>query len=91
MSTEILSRSYAGLLVEVHYGNGKLALSVREGDEGSFQTVPIDPENVLDAFAHPYCYLPRETSNESAELEEGTELDAMAYWRELRSTSQDGG
>lgn len=88
----ILDRTNAGVTVEIHYGNGNVALLVKEG-ENPDQVAKIDPSTVLDAFNHPYCYLPRESESESERPESLTEVEALELWASLRSegSSDEGG
>ena len=54
----LLERDYAGLRVELNLSEaGHLSLLVREGLDDP-QIVSIPPDKGLDAFNHPYCYLP---------------------------------
>ena len=56
----LLEREYAGLRVEIGY-HPKLGVTlfVQEGGpDAPGRLVEIDPAKALDAFNHPYCYLP---------------------------------
>lgn len=56
--TVLMERTYAGLLVELRYLNDEITILVREGERGKPMTAVVPSEKALDAFHHPYCYLP---------------------------------
>jgi len=55
----LMERNTAGLRVELRYiGETKVTgIWVTLGEK--FNWTPVEPEHVLDAFHHPYCYIPQ--------------------------------
>lgn len=53
----LLEREYAGVRVTVHHFAGRVCLRVEDGE--GVQTAIVPSDKALDAFAHPYVYLPR--------------------------------
>jgi hypothetical protein len=53
----LMEREYGGVLVELHRITGRSAILVRDGEGTRTAIIPTGQE--LDAFAHPYAYLPR--------------------------------
>lgn len=56
-AVSLLERSYAGLKVEILFQDPVVSLLVQEGEREP-RVVEIEPARALDAFNHPYCYLP---------------------------------
>lgn len=57
--TTLMERSYAGLIVELRLvGEGEVFIAVKDGEKEA-EVVRVDPAKALDAFHHPFCYLPR--------------------------------
>jgi hypothetical protein len=56
INTSLLERDGAGINVRVHYSDDTLWLLVADSDGPHVAVIP--PDKVLDAFDHPYCYLP---------------------------------
>lgn len=58
--TLLLEREHSGLVVEViwYAETGEMKLHVEDGISDVYD-VDIAPERALDAFNHPFCYLPR--------------------------------
>lgn len=56
----LCERSYAGIEVVLLHDpdSGLNVLALREGFE-DWQTALVPSDRALDAFEHPYCYLPR--------------------------------
>lgn len=61
MSVSLLSRCYGGLAVDVCFSgtddNPKLFVMVVDGEDEP-RTANIPSDKVMDAFYHPFCYLP---------------------------------
>lgn len=56
--TTLMERSYAGLLVELRLVDGEVFIAVKDGEKEA-EVAKVDPAKALDAFNHPFCYLPR--------------------------------
>lgn len=61
METELLVREYGGLTVKILFEptTKTLSLSLTEGEYDPFFAT-LKPDEVTDAFEHPYCYLSRD-------------------------------
>jgi hypothetical protein len=68
MSVCLIDRECAGNKVELFYfgEDSPLMIAVTEGDENPI-CFPVEPDKAMDAFNHPYVYMPR---NKSKELQE---------------------
>jgi hypothetical protein len=57
--TVLMDRSSGGWATELRLqADGTVVIAARQGFDGKFATAVIDGANALDAFDHPYCYLP---------------------------------
>lgn len=57
---ELLRRSVGGWWVELRLtADGRVCVAAQQGEDAPIQAVVVEPEHALDAFQHPYCYLPR--------------------------------
>jgi len=91
VDTLLHDRTNAGLRIELHYGNGNLAVSIIDGESLPI-TFPVDKEHALDAFLHPFMYAPKTVCADPDENEnDGSEFDGLNAWHLLRKTSEDKG
>lgn len=84
METDLLTRKSDSLTVELHYGNGKLAVSVTDGQTHK-GTIPATAENWKEIFEHPFLYLPKEEKPQESETDDSTEFDGFEVWHSLRA------
>jgi hypothetical protein len=88
---ELNERTNAGLTVRLFWDESEsVFVSVAEGESEPTVSPPIDKSLASEAFHHPYLYLPRESVSAESETE-GTELNGIEVWHELRATSSDLG
>lgn len=56
----LMERSFAGWRTELRLTpDGQVSILAQQGADGPIQGTIVPPEKALDAFQHPYCYLPR--------------------------------
>jgi hypothetical protein len=82
-ATDLMDRSSAGILISLHWVNGKVVISVSEpGEEVKQAEVPA--EHALDAFAHPYPYLRLPAVKPKAEIKP----DSRHYDKYMKGMTQ---
>ncbi len=83
METDLLTRQCDSIKVELHYGNGNLAVCVIDGNS-HVATIPANPENWKEIFDHPFLFIPK--TETAPETNDATELDGLELWHTLRNT-----